>query len=259
MTALPIEDVPTLTKLLATTPVSAAALDNAVGAACLAKAYPAFMALAAAGALDRLSTDQLHRCINLAVEGGSVHVVAALLRLTKIPLGSVCDSSDGEQMTPVLVASITGDAKMLQFLLNHNDVDANLGATKDGNSPLGMAAAHGHKATVAQLLAANANPHYRNLDGDSVMDLADMYGQTQVSTLLRQHARVMRPGTLKSRIQCLRAATSYRHYTPHDSVDFNDVETRISLLKIRASECQRPSQASTPASSSDDERFRSFF
>ncbi|EQC26482.1 hypothetical protein SDRG_15660 [Saprolegnia diclina VS20] len=238
-------------------------LLDALGAACLAPAYTAFMAIAATGCLAK-TPDDIYGYVHLAVEGGSVHIVAALLRLTGIKLALVRVTLDSEVMTPLLVAAITGNAAMVAFLLKHNDMDVDGGRTKDGNSPLGMAAAHGHSSVVSQLLAAGASPRHRNLDGDTVLDLAQLYGQTSIVALLMHHERTQKTSGalgLKSRIQQLRQASSaYQHYSPNDGINFDAIESRISLLKVRASEqCLRASMASTPASSSDDERFRSFF
>ncbi|OQR89418.1 hypothetical protein THRCLA_22696 [Thraustotheca clavata] len=246
------------------------ALNQVMSTACLSQSYAAFIALTSAGVLENTSKQQKHHFINLAVEGGNLNILAALLRLTKVNLNDVCEivESDGifEKRTPLLIAAIKGNSPITKFIIDHN-VDADNGLTKDGNSPIGMAAAYGHFDVVDLLLGAGANIFHRNFDGDTPEELANLYGQRRVVALLRRHHRSgsVQTNSLRNRIQCLRQAKAYHSFPvqERDAVDYNTIEQRISNLKARASvSSERISMVTTPtntSSSSEDDRFRSFF
>lgn len=87
--------------------------------------------------------------------------------------GADGDRANAHGWTPLMFAARNGNAACAKTLLDHHaDPNVNPG----GWTPLKEAARHCHSSTLTLLLAAGANPQFRDRDGWSALDDAARYG-----------------------------------------------------------------------------------
>ena len=128
-------------------------------------------------AVDTRSPDG-HTALMLAAFNSHTDVVVLLL-----DAGADVSLKDGSGRTALMFASTGPSRPTVELLLKHrakvNEVDGG-----EGWTPLMFAAAEGHADVVATLLAAGANPHMQDTDGDSARDFAIQRGHTALADLI---------------------------------------------------------------------------
>ncbi|RHY30862.1 hypothetical protein DYB32_003956 [Aphanomyces invadans] len=228
-----------------------------LSAACMSGSYDVFEQLVTQGwlvfaaSLSEAATVQiLFELVNLATQGRNIQIITGLCRVGGITVSQVVervpvtrDPSIVKVITPLLISAIQGDLHVVNYLLD-GGVDVNLGSTKEGNSPLGMAAIHGHVAVVEALIESGANPHHTNYKGETVYDLADVYGHANIQCLL-MHGEDKDDAMklddvdatlMKRRIHNIRKGKAHTHYTLQErggQVDVSKLNRRINHLKNR--------------------------
>ncbi|RHY55384.1 hypothetical protein DYB26_014601 [Aphanomyces astaci] len=226
-----------------------------LSAACLSGSYDVFEQLVTQGWLvfaailsETATTPILFELVNLATQGGNIQIITGLCRVGGITVDEVVEHMRGPSgvkvITPLLIAAINGDDAMVHFLVD-GGVDINMGMTKEGNSPLGMATIHGHISVVEVLLESGANPHHTNLKGESVYALAAAYGHANIMCLLlheeSDRGDAMKLGdvdesSMKRTIHNIRKGKSHTHYSLQERgghVDVTKLKRRITNLKNR--------------------------
>jgi len=128
------------------------------------------------GAIDALYDDGKTTLLNYAVREQNLKAVQVLIeRGADINLAS-------KGKTPLINAVAKNDLRILHFLIN-NDVD--LGATvKKGNTALIFASRAGKLDCVKMLVEHGADVEYKNTNGLSALDYANMANYPEVATYL---------------------------------------------------------------------------
>ncbi|KAF0719981.1 Aste57867_632 [Aphanomyces stellatus] len=261
-------------------------MEVIVGSACLSGVYSVFDRLvlhhwSAISPLlaDPKRKDMRHHLVNLAVQGASVDIIKMMCRLTSLNVRDVVDrvpssSSPGavKIVTPILIASVGGHIDVVNYLIEQG-VDVNMGSTREGNSPLGMATIHGHAMVVEALTAAGANTFHENIKGENIRALAAAYGQVDVLHSLprpQQGAPGVYPptnvnavdeATMRRKIQNIRRSKGHTDYSLDargGDVDLTPIQRRIALMKQRVETSRRNSlegRRSQSPTSSEGESF----
>ena len=97
------------------------------------------------------------------------------------------DTRDIHGFTAMASAARVGDASVVKVLLEHG-ASANLPTRDNENPPLFWAASNGHEAIARLLLAGNADPAQRNVQGDTVLLWACRGGEPSLVALLLEAA-----------------------------------------------------------------------
>jgi ankyrin repeat protein len=114
------------------------------------------------------------------VLSGHVDTVIALL-----DAGAAIEAPGRSGRTPGMLAAMSGQLGGLYVLLQRGgDVDAT--AAETGNTALMLAANRGRLDVVRMLLAAGAEVNARAKDGWTALEAAEMVGDDEIATLLRQ-------------------------------------------------------------------------
>jgi len=88
--------------------------------------------------------------------------------------------------TPLIYAARSNQHKTARFLLSHK-AKVNLADTMDRKTPLHWAASHGHVEVARVLLAAGAAVNSTDCNGDTPVDVAQIWGHSAVIELLSEH------------------------------------------------------------------------
>ncbi|KAH9102938.1 hypothetical protein LEN26_015409 [Aphanomyces euteiches] len=229
-----------------------------LSAACLSGSYDIFELLVTQGWLvfaaslsETATAPILYQLVNMATQGGNIQIITGLCRVGGINITQVLEKvpvegqrNEYKMITPLLIASIKGDENVVNFLLDEG-VDVNLGMTKEGNSPLGMATIHGHIEIVEVLLESGANPHHANAKGESVYQLAAAYGHANIECLLLHEDKSeavkldeVDENIMKRKINNIRKGKAHTHYSLKErggQVDVSGLNRKIDSLKNRLS------------------------
>ena len=122
--------------------------------------------------------------LNFATDGGHKEVAELL-----IANGADVNAKDDQGSTPLKFAAYRGQKEIVELLIAEGaDVNAK---DDEGGTPLHLAAWRGHKETAELLIAegadANAKIEAGKLKGQTPLDLAVKYKQTEIADLLRKH------------------------------------------------------------------------
>lgn len=146
--------------------------------------------------------------LHMAAREGNLEVVQALVQA-----GANIDKRNAFKETPIMLACITGSAKIVEYLLskeaqinqpgwtpllyaatngqneivkllieNHAYIDS---SAPNGSTPLMMAVRGGHISTAQLLLEEGADPSIKNENGESAESWAEMAKQTDLAALIR--------------------------------------------------------------------------
>jgi ankyrin repeat protein len=96
------------------------------------------------------------------------------------------DARNDLDVAPLHFASMTGNARVAQLLLEHGAIVDTLGHNDDNYTPLDYASTFGHLAVVQVLLAHGADVHIRGADG-TPLQVATSNGHLEVVQLLLEH------------------------------------------------------------------------
>ncbi|KAH9114787.1 hypothetical protein LEN26_010745 [Aphanomyces euteiches] len=257
-----------------------AQVEGVVANACLSGSYTIFERLVvhpwSAVVVPQLAKPEhkhlSHHFVNLAVQGANVDIINKMCRLTGLHIRDVVDRVPSSKnpavvkvITPLLIAAVGGHIEVVHYLLEQG-VNVNLGLTREGNSPLGMATIYGHAMVVEALTAAGANVYHQNAKGETIEDLATAYEQTDVLYSLPRGTGGIRPAhvhsfdetSVRRKIKSIRQSSSHTDYSLEEltgDVDLTPLQRRIALMKARVEVCRRNSldrRNSSPTSSSDD-------
>ena len=122
--------------------------------------------------------ESLRQLLNAAEHGHSGNVSACLDQATGVHV----DSSDGEGLTPLIVAAAAGHEHVVRLLLKRNaSVDQQ---SLYGWTALMQSAFYGHLPIVGLLVQNRANPNLRNVFGASALSAACRNGHVAIATLL---------------------------------------------------------------------------
>jgi ankyrin repeat protein len=90
--------------------------------------------------------------------------------------------------TPLHYAAASGDDAIALLLLKHGaQVDAVSPLPSGSYTPLMMAAREGHDKTAKLLIDHGADPHRKNSEGLTAVQLAERAGRTQVASSISEH------------------------------------------------------------------------
>jgi ankyrin repeat protein len=128
-------------------------------------------------AADKWGCTALH----YAAENGCREIVEALLAA-----GADVNAANRFAHSPLHNAAREGRAEIVQLLLRHG-ADTRGHEQQDG-SPLNWAIREKRVEVVKLLLAAGADTRSVNKEGQSALQVAEIYGTPQIAELIRQHA-----------------------------------------------------------------------
>jgi ankyrin repeat protein len=93
--------------------------------------------------------------------------------------------------TPLLYAATNGYTEIISILLeNHAYIDS---SSPNGSTPLMLAARGGHRAAVTLLLDEGADPTLKNENGDTAISWAEKAKQTDIADLIRARIKSRKP------------------------------------------------------------------
>ncbi len=128
-----------------------------------------------------------------AILNGNHKVLRFLLRNSRV------DPNLGQRhdWTPLHVSVLRGgDAKSIDLLLSHPNIDVNSKTANGGETPLHIAAFHGRSAATRRLLQCpEIEMNAINHNGWTALDLAVHRNHSAVASLLRDHAKANGIGT----------------------------------------------------------------
>src|SRR3954467_10378955 len=127
----------------------------------------------------RLSEDG-ERALHRGAAGGHVRAVALLL-----DRGAKVDATDGEGVTPLVLASYRGQTGVVELLLERGAA-VNVREKRNGLSSLSHAVGRGDKELVKVLLAHGADPLLKSADGRTALERAEANGAAEIVALLKK-------------------------------------------------------------------------
>ncbi|KAG2374513.1 hypothetical protein C9374_010797 [Naegleria lovaniensis] len=125
--------------------------------------------------------------INLAIASGYIQCVKLLLECSDFDINQTA-AIQSHRVTPLLTACLSGQAEIVQLLLNHpkQKIDVNRALPKFP-LPLHLACMKGHANVVEVLLSNGADPTLLDYKGDSVFVSAASSGDARIIHLLFDH------------------------------------------------------------------------
>jgi hypothetical protein len=139
---------------------------------------PAAIDPSAKGIIDPLAHEEFFSAIRM----GNLEVVKSLIDRKQVDPDFTLDKGS----TPLIVASASGRIKVVEYLLRRR---VNINAQDPhGTTALMWAVFKGHRDVAKYLIAKGADTKVIRDDGDTALDIARKWRQTEIATLLKESA-----------------------------------------------------------------------
>ncbi|CAI8050981.1 Putative ankyrin repeat protein MM_0045 [Geodia barretti] len=194
-------------------------------------------ALLKAGANPHLKDKNGDTAVIMAVKR---HEPATLRELVRA--GSDLNLQNQEGLTPLMIAARSGRTDITNILLEGEHINLDIQEKRTGQSALHFSAEEGDSATTEALLKAGANPHLKDKNGATAMEITEQRAQSSlVSKTLPMRVMMTQPSLYDSQY-----ALRYQRQLKSERDDLGGDDTSSSLTRLKLKELELVSEGKVP-------------